>query len=113
MDGIDSALGLLMVDEDPALYRHVLGLFTQNHRPEVQALRVAAGAGDVATLHRLAHSLKGVGGTIGAQPLTERASALLVAARATPANPKACAALAQALADELQRLLAGLLGCSL
>ena len=113
VDGIDSALGLLMVDEDPALYRHVLGLFTQNHRPEVQALRVAAGAGDVATLHRIAHSLKGVGGTIGAQPLTECAAALLLAARATPANAEACAALAQALADELQRLLAGLLGCNL
>ncbi|MBK7616698.1 MAG: PAS domain-containing protein [Burkholderiales bacterium] len=113
VDGLDTALGLQMVDEDPALYRHVLGLFMQNHGPEVQALRVAAGAGDVATLHRLAHSLKGVGGTIGAQPLTERAAALLVAARAAPAGTETCAALAQALADELQRLLAGLLGCSL
>jgi CheY-like chemotaxis protein len=106
--GMDTDLGLRMLNGNASLYLHVLQLFQRNHSEDVPALRQAADAADWAALHRLAHSLKGLGGTVGAPGLTALAAVLDAAVRQAEPDLAACQRHTAALADALQRLLAGL-----
>jgi HPt (histidine-containing phosphotransfer) domain-containing protein len=108
VDGMDAALGLRLVGGDPDLYLRVLEAFVRAHADDAGALRHAAGGPDLKALHRISHTLKGAGGTLGCVTVVQHASALEAAVRASAADPDQCAALALVLADALQRLLAGL-----
>ncbi|HRY14287.1 MAG TPA: PAS domain S-box protein [Candidatus Competibacteraceae bacterium] len=70
--GLDLALGLRGVRGQVASYLRLLRLFTANHDHDLDELRTAWMAGDRDVARRIAHSLKGVAGTLGAtrlQPL--------------------------------------------
>ncbi len=77
--GLDCAQGLRNTHGNAVLYRRMLQLFTEHHRPDAQALRQAAQAmqaadasappPDAQALHQRLHSLKGVAGTLGATAL--------------------------------------------
>ncbi len=81
---LDTARGLASMRGRSAGYLQLLGLFVQNHRDDEQCLRRLLAAGDKAEARHLAHSLKGVAGSIGALRL-QRAAAGLEAALAADA----------------------------
>ncbi len=56
---------------DPELYQRLLKMFSQNYPQAAENLRAALQANDLELAHRLAHTLKGVSGTIGADSLRE------------------------------------------
>jgi HPt (histidine-containing phosphotransfer) domain-containing protein len=54
-------------------------MIRQNHAGSAREIRAAIQQGDIGLAHRLAHSLKGVAGTIGANQLQENAKRLELA----------------------------------
>ncbi|MFC3914328.1 response regulator [Pseudaeromonas sharmana] len=74
--GIDTALGLSRVMGNRALYRSLLQKFVAGQRDCISRIRVALAAGDRALAERLAHTLKGVSGNIGASTLQQQAAEL-------------------------------------
>ncbi|WP_295008298.1 Hpt domain-containing protein [uncultured Dechloromonas sp.] len=71
LPGIDKAAGLRRLMNKPKLYEKVLRDFHARFRNETQTLRAAIDSGDLATAERLAHSAKGLAGTIGAGGLQD------------------------------------------
>jgi HPt (histidine-containing phosphotransfer) domain-containing protein len=59
-----------------ALYLRMLRRFRDDHPPGALPIRRALDSADLALAHRLAHTLKGTAGMIGAHTLHEQASAL-------------------------------------
>jgi len=74
--GIDTGDGLRRMLHKPVLYERVLRDFRKRFTGEPGRIRDALAAGDHATATRLAHSLKGTGGTIGAIRLASLAKEL-------------------------------------
>ncbi|MGC3985219.1 MAG: response regulator [Pseudorhodoferax sp.] len=74
--GLDVAKGLRRVLGKRALYLTLLGKFVEGQRDAVAAVQQAVAAGDRATAERLAHTLKGVAGNIGALQLQGLAAEL-------------------------------------
>jgi HPt (histidine-containing phosphotransfer) domain-containing protein len=58
------------------LYRRLLGMFRDRESDFADNFRSAYAAGDLVKATRLAHDLKSVAGTVGAQALSEAADAL-------------------------------------
>ena len=54
---------------EPDVLAEVLALFLEDVPRRIERLRAAWAAGDAAEIHRIAHSLKGSAGNIGAQTL--------------------------------------------
>lgn len=79
LPGIDKAAGLRRLMNKPKLYEKVLCDFHTRFRNETQTLRAAIDSGDLATAERLAHSAKGLAGTIGAGGLQDIARVLELA----------------------------------
>ena len=73
---IDPALGLEQAAGNPALYERLLGNFLKDNVDKGREIEGALAAGDVKTAARLAHTLKGVAGTIGAGALSQAALAV-------------------------------------
>ena len=67
--GLDTQLGLRRVMGKEALYLSLLRKFVAGHQAGLEPLTQALEAGDVATAERMAHTLKGVAGNIGASDL--------------------------------------------
>ena len=110
--GLDADAGLARVRGNAANYRRFLRLFIEQHTPDVGRLAAALAANDIDAIARIAHSLKGAAGMIGATVLAELAASLDDRIRAGEARPQiddACGALDEALADLLAqfRRLAG------
>ncbi|KQP17606.1 response regulator [Pseudorhodoferax sp. Leaf267] len=105
--GLDTAAGLRRVMGKQALYLGLLGKFRSGQRDTPAAVRQALATGDRATAERLAHTLKGVAGNIGAEPLQRSAGALEEALR-EGAGKAQVEALLDATAALLQALLAHL-----
>ena len=105
--GLDTALGLRRVLGKKPVYLALLRKFVAGQQGSVAAMRAALDQGDPALAERLAHTLKGVAGNIGAGPLQSGADALEQALRARAA-PAQTAALLDALAAPLDALLTGL-----
>jgi PAS domain S-box-containing protein len=82
LPGIDLPKALLSVGGNRALLRKLLGEFAQAHAEDDQKLRSALLGADWSGVQRLAHTLKGVGGAIGATGVQQRAGALEAALRA-------------------------------
>ncbi len=73
---IDLEIGLLHVDGDRTLYRKLARNFRAQQANAALRARDAWVAEDSLTARRLAHSLKGMAGTLGAVPLAEAAAQL-------------------------------------
>ena len=76
MPGIDLKIGIKQVSGNTSLYAKLLQDFLTDHRDDVAAIQKSLDTGDYITGQRLAHTLKGVGGTIGAIDLGKTAEKL-------------------------------------
>jgi two-component system sensor histidine kinase/response regulator len=74
--GLDIANGLARVAANRKLYLKLLRQFVEQQGPSVAQLTVALSQGDVSLAERLAHTLKGVAGNIGAKQVQSAAGAL-------------------------------------
>jgi len=105
--GLDVEAGLHVVRNRRSQYLRLLEMFAKSHRDDLDRLRAALAAGDNENARLLAHSLKGVGGNIGAAGLQQAAAAFEAALKAGadgPPREPLLAAVAAAHGD----LLAGL-----
>jgi PAS domain S-box-containing protein len=76
IDGIDMALGLRHVLGKVHLYRTLLLQFAVDEADAAQHLRAALARHDLSEASRIAHTLRGLAGTIGATDLGREAAAL-------------------------------------
>ena len=74
--GLDITEALDNIDGNRELYLWVLRAFLDNQSDTADAVATALAGGDHALVQRLAHTARGVAGTIGANGLVEAASAL-------------------------------------
>ncbi len=74
--GIDVAAGLTRVAFNKKLYRKLLLSFQANNADSMEAIRKALGNNDMELAERLAHTVKGVAGNIGANDLFTAATAV-------------------------------------
>jgi len=104
LPGLDMTTALRNTGGSPALLKKLLHDLLSDHGQD--DIRVIEGLrrGDVQTVQRLAHTLKGVAGTLGARSLQEAAAALETALRAGQAPE----AQAQAACDAIAQLMRGL-----
>ncbi len=87
MPGIETAEGLARMAGNVRAYRRLLLKFVENQAGTVTEIRKAAAQGDGALARRLAHTLKGVAGTIGATTLAQAARDLETALLKDGADP--------------------------
>ncbi len=76
VDGLDPALGLRRCGGREVFYRSVLRQFVEQQGDAMDRLIASLRSGDSAGAERLAHTLKSVTGSIGAEPLSEQAHRL-------------------------------------
>jgi two-component system sensor histidine kinase/response regulator len=74
--GLDAQRGLRLAGGKTALYERLLRGFGAREGDTVERMRQALAQGDREGATRLAHTLKGLAGNIGAQPLAQAAGAL-------------------------------------
>ena len=74
--GLDTKDGLSRVAGNQKLYLKLLRQFAEQQGPAITQISDALAQGDPALAERLAHTLKGVAGNIGAKPVQTAASAL-------------------------------------
>ncbi len=74
--GLNVQAGLARLGGRQQSYLALLSRFRANQGGAVDAIRIAIRNGDGETAHRLAHTLKGVAATIGAETLAEKAGVL-------------------------------------
>ncbi len=79
--GLETASGLRGVRGKVEIYRRLLATFADHHGGDMAELRAGLANGDRATARRLAHTLKGVSGTLGATGVQALAAALETALR--------------------------------
>jgi two-component system sensor histidine kinase/response regulator len=104
---LDTATGLRRVGGNRALYRNLLRKFTVSQAEIVTQIRAALADADRKTAERLAHTLKGVAGNIGATPLQIRAADLEKALR-EPADRAQLEPLLMQTGQLLEALIKGL-----
>ena len=68
---LDTREALLRLGGNQELYDRLLVLTCSNHANTAKDIRAAIQANDIALANRLAHTLKGVAGTLGATDLQE------------------------------------------
>ncbi len=107
---IDTAEGLNRLMGDAHLYTRMLARFRADYRDWVSLLREAIATPDPALAHRMAHTLKGASGMIGAHALHWQACALERALRTHAGNPLEEIATLEPLLDALLRALDAMLG---
>lgn len=64
--GIDSSIGLLHTAEDKTVYRKILQKFAENHGSSIDEIGLALSKKDLKVARQLAHTLKGLAGSLGA-----------------------------------------------
>ena len=74
--GLNAKLGLYRIRDNLDAYKRILTAFISGHAEEVTQLTDALATDDLPTLKDIAHSLKGSGGTIGAERVAETATLL-------------------------------------
>jgi PAS domain S-box-containing protein len=82
IDGLDVAAGLRSLRGKLTSYARLLRKFAQSHGNDVVLMRDAFRAGDLEAARLLAHTLKGIAGTLGATRLQKQAAAMEQAIRA-------------------------------
>ncbi len=105
--GLDAGYGLHQLRGNAEKYVHFLRHFAGSHGDD--AARIAAGiaAGDLATVARIAHGIKGTAGALGAGRLSECAAGLLAAVHQS-LGAETVADRADALQGELAALIGGI-----
>ena len=93
----DWPTALAQFDGDEEMLVECLNRFDGLHRADAPKLRAASESGDVATLRRLSHALRGVAANLGAHPLAEAAATVEHAARDDHFHPRAVEQLAELL----------------
>ncbi len=81
LEGIDVVEGLKRVAGNRNLYRNLLLKFGQSQARAVEDIREALATGDQELAHRIAHTIRGVAGNIGAKELQAAATAIEIAFR--------------------------------
>ena len=76
LPGIDVGLGLSRVNNNRKLYRKLLIRFHDDYQDMIKQFTTALDAGDQELAVRLAHTIKGLAGTIGATDLQKKAALL-------------------------------------
>jgi PAS domain S-box-containing protein len=76
IEGLDAELGLRRVGENPSLYLKVLGKFYASNESTAAAISAAFASGDYVLAERLAHTLKSLAASIGAEQLSAAAAQL-------------------------------------
>ena len=79
--GLDPDRGLALVRGKAASYRRLLTMFLEEHGGDSERLQRTLDADDRQEMRRLAHTLKGAAGTLGAIAVQEAAAALQAAIR--------------------------------
>jgi two-component system, sensor histidine kinase and response regulator len=105
--GLDVDLGLRRAMGKRDLYQSLLGKFVAGQATFADDVAKALAAGDYPTAERLAHTLKGVSGTIGATDLQQHAQALEAAIKA-PADKALVDAKLIEVASCVQALIEGI-----
>jgi two-component system sensor histidine kinase/response regulator len=111
VDGLDSADGLRRVGGNTRLYVKLLRQFAIQQADAIGEIRAALGTNDAERAIRLAHTLRGVAGTLGAREVQDTAAAvetLLRGGSPADASNAALAQLAAVLEPFLARLRAAL-----
>ncbi|WP_373498356.1 response regulator [Desulfococcus sp.] len=103
MPGISVKNGLMRVGQNEALYRRILQKFCQDNEHAAEGIRQAVAQNDAALAQRMAHTMKGVAGNIGAEDLQAVSGELESAVRC--ADGEAAAALVQRFDDALKTVL--------
>ncbi len=103
LPGLEAEKGLSLFNGQVSAFLGLLRRFATDHGEDMTRLRERRFAGDHETTQRLAHTLKGVAGNLGATAIQKLATELDVALRADPA-PARIEALTVALETELQQL---------
>ncbi len=101
--GIDTKAGLLRVGGNQALYRDLLVKFRTSYHAAASELRRALADGALDDARRLAHTIKGVAGNVGAARLSETAGNLETAIVNNGAD------VSSALLADFEALLAGVI----
>ncbi|MBU3694920.1 MAG: response regulator, partial [Rhodocyclaceae bacterium] len=107
MEGIDTALGLQRAAGKTALYHKLLRTYASDQRTVVAQLQTALDAGDLPLAERLAHTLKGSSGSIGAVALQAQAGSIETLCR-SGVPPAAMLPLLAPLGEQLGRTLAAI-----
>ncbi|MBU0751372.1 MAG: Hpt domain-containing protein, partial [Gammaproteobacteria bacterium] len=105
--GLDLARGLAMVGGKLEKFAQLLDMFARGHADDLPRIAGHLAAGELPQVQRLAHTLKGSGGTLGAMQLSALADALQAAIR-RDAGREEIEFLATELATELRPLLDGI-----
>jgi two-component system sensor histidine kinase/response regulator len=105
--GLDTKDGLIRVAGNRKLYVKLLRQFVDQQGPAVSQINDALGKGDTALAERLAHTLKGVAGNIGAKPV-QSAAAILEKAIRGKSPSKEVEAAKERVSTELDPLIAAL-----
>ncbi len=109
LPGIDQRAGLAVTLNNASLYRTLLLKFRDGQRGFVEAFQAARRGDDPGAPMRLAHTLKGTAGTVGARGLQTVAGDLETACEQGAPEAR-IAALLEAVRVELDPVLAGLAG---
>ncbi|NRR30219.1 response regulator [Oxalobacteraceae bacterium] len=110
--GLDAPAGLAAVGESPAMFRKMLRKFRQDQAGFDAAFGAARTAGDDVLARRLAHTLRGNAGMIGALQVQAAATALEQACASAAPGPRLDDLQAR-LAGELDIVLSGLAALNL
>jgi PAS domain S-box-containing protein len=103
IEGLDTKNGLARVAGNRKLYLKLLRQFVEQQGPALEQVAAALAKGDDAVAERLAHTLKGVAGNIGAQPVQAAAAVVerLIRNKAAGAEVDASRRQAAAVLDPL------------
>ncbi len=106
IEGINASAGLLHCNGNADFFRKLLSKFYNNNLDTADKIRTAMNAGDAEQSRRLAHSLKGVAGNIGAEAVFQQAGVLETGLRnqEPAANNLRLDALDQALSQVLEAI---------
>ena len=102
---LDAQQGLLHSSGNQELYSKLLRSFLQLHAQDDQALQAAVGREDYALAERIAHTLKGVSGNLGALRLEVSAAQTEALLRQAPQNLQTLTTALDQTAQALQQLV--------
>ena len=106
LPGINTGLGISRVGGNINFYRKLLFTFVESNTATIHKIKTAFTTGEDETTLRLAHTLKGVAGNIGAETLQESAAELEAALQQKPG--KLPSLLINRAEEELRRVLAAI-----
>ncbi|MBF0159529.1 MAG: response regulator [Magnetococcales bacterium] len=104
IDGIDTQTGLRRMGGNAKRYRELLAKFRANQQSTAQAIDEAINTQDQEGARRLAHTLKGLAATVGAEQLSQQAAALEYVIRDNWHDRAVLTVLLNKLSEELDRI---------